>query len=575
MPNPFLKAIFRTASLFVLALAPVLSSHSAANTVSYGYDALGRLNKVTYADGTVTFYSYDLAGNRTASGKPPTSILSLSACNSVTPAQNGNYASMSCTVGNSGSVAANLIQYQSNIPSMVFASAPTTCAAKTANCGLVTLWTPTTPGTYSNVLVATASDGSTASVPYSLTVYSTAVLSLSACTSATPSTLPATSSMTCVLGNSGQSNVSVTYGLSVNTGTVSGPSTCAGNSANCGSVKVTAPATAGTYSGYVYAVPAAGLSAAAGFNLVDNLPPPALSLVNCNAYSPAPNSQSASLTCTLSNTGSTPAAGITYSTTGGGMTSSGPSSCAGNTANCGTVMTYSTASPGNYAGTLSVSPSGGGGTSVGYNLTVSTYAALTLSCSSKTPSVLPSTSSMTCVVGNTGQSPAINIGYGPTIAGMTMSTGPANCAGNTSNCGSITVTAPQSAGTYSGNLIAVPAVGANASAPFSLVNTAPPTAAFTVVSSTGYLTTFKNPNSFAVTPSSSGMDSDFGAGFAYVSSNTCTSAVAAGGTCSISISAAAPDCKMDNYTFRAYVSDAGGTAYGTQLLKTSTSSICR
>ena len=41
----------------------------AANSATYTYDALGRLNKVVYSDGaknsTVT-YSYDAAGNRTS-----------------------------------------------------------------------------------------------------------------------------------------------------------------------------------------------------------------------------------------------------------------------------------------------------------------------------------------------------------------------------------------------------------------------------------------------------------------------------------------------------------------------------
>ena len=38
----------------------------AQDTVSYTYDALGRLTSVTYSSGTVITYSYDAAGNRLA-----------------------------------------------------------------------------------------------------------------------------------------------------------------------------------------------------------------------------------------------------------------------------------------------------------------------------------------------------------------------------------------------------------------------------------------------------------------------------------------------------------------------------
>ncbi|WP_410209743.1 RHS repeat domain-containing protein [Aquirhabdus sp.] len=37
----------------------------AAGSVTYDYDSLGRLAKVTYANGNSVTYSYDAAGNRT------------------------------------------------------------------------------------------------------------------------------------------------------------------------------------------------------------------------------------------------------------------------------------------------------------------------------------------------------------------------------------------------------------------------------------------------------------------------------------------------------------------------------
>jgi YD repeat-containing protein len=49
----------------LLILAATVSSVSSAATTGYEYDALGRLNKVTHANGNVTTYKLDAAGNRT------------------------------------------------------------------------------------------------------------------------------------------------------------------------------------------------------------------------------------------------------------------------------------------------------------------------------------------------------------------------------------------------------------------------------------------------------------------------------------------------------------------------------
>jgi YD repeat-containing protein len=43
-----------------------LSIPRAQETVDYTYDDLGRLETVTYGDGTLVQYSYDPAGNRTS-----------------------------------------------------------------------------------------------------------------------------------------------------------------------------------------------------------------------------------------------------------------------------------------------------------------------------------------------------------------------------------------------------------------------------------------------------------------------------------------------------------------------------
>lgn len=46
--------------------ASLIALPALAGSVSYAYDALGRLKSATYSNGVVITYSYDAAGNRTA-----------------------------------------------------------------------------------------------------------------------------------------------------------------------------------------------------------------------------------------------------------------------------------------------------------------------------------------------------------------------------------------------------------------------------------------------------------------------------------------------------------------------------
>ncbi len=48
---------------FVLAVTGLASAPAWA--ITYEYDALGRVTKVTYDDGSYVVYAYDAAGNRT------------------------------------------------------------------------------------------------------------------------------------------------------------------------------------------------------------------------------------------------------------------------------------------------------------------------------------------------------------------------------------------------------------------------------------------------------------------------------------------------------------------------------
>jgi YD repeat-containing protein len=71
----------RAARLMLLLVAVILPAVASAATTSYEYDALGRLRVVTHANGNVTTYTLDAAGNRTAlsesSGQPPPTTLSI------------------------------------------------------------------------------------------------------------------------------------------------------------------------------------------------------------------------------------------------------------------------------------------------------------------------------------------------------------------------------------------------------------------------------------------------------------------------------------------------------------------
>jgi YD repeat-containing protein len=55
---------FRRLALFVVVAFTTLAASTAWAT-TYEYDALGRITKVTYDDGSYVQYQYDAAGNRT------------------------------------------------------------------------------------------------------------------------------------------------------------------------------------------------------------------------------------------------------------------------------------------------------------------------------------------------------------------------------------------------------------------------------------------------------------------------------------------------------------------------------
>ncbi|MDA8050797.1 MAG: RHS repeat protein [Rhodospirillales bacterium] len=58
---------FLAGLLTVLANVGLLAVAAHAVTITYSYDSFGRIDQVTYGDGTVVTYTYDTAGNWFAS----------------------------------------------------------------------------------------------------------------------------------------------------------------------------------------------------------------------------------------------------------------------------------------------------------------------------------------------------------------------------------------------------------------------------------------------------------------------------------------------------------------------------
>ena len=459
-----------------------------------------------------------------------------------------------------------------------FGFVSTDCTASLAQstaCTVTIRFSPATALNRSGTL-AIQTEAGLKSVAFAAQGTTLAALTLSGCTSASPAAAPGAASMTCTVGNAGQTAASaIVYGSTLAGMSLGvGPTACAAATSNCGTVTLTTPGTAGNYVGNLTATPSSGGGASSAFNLTVNTPA-VLTLSGCFSFTGTVAPTQAMQSCTVGNTGQTAASGIGYASSLAAMAlTAGPATCAAGTANCGTVGVTTPGTAGTYTGTVTATPSAGSAASIGFNLVVNTPAALSLSgCTTTTGVSAPSAASQTCIIGNAGQTAANGIVYGSTLSGMTLSAGPTSCTSGTANCGTVTVSSPGIAGSYNGNLTATSPAGAAASVAYSLVVNAPPAVAFTVVTSTGLSTTFKNPNAFAVTPTSSGITNTSN-GFANMTSDTCAGSIAAGGTCTITFTAPPSDCKPDNYTEASYVSDVGGTATGTVVVRSSSRTMC-
>jgi hypothetical protein len=309
---------------------------------------LGRITRATVTNTVPNLLSSISAGagnaaNATATVGASQPALAFVNCSSTTPTNTPTAATLTCSLRNNGALGATSVAFAAAAGTTVVG--PTgACAAGTV-CGTVTVTSGAGAGTYSGTLTATPNAGAAASQAFSLVVRTPASLRF-VCFGVSPTTTPATASLSCTLINDGLTPIdSMTYSSTVAGATLTGPTgSCAAN-AVCGTVVVTSGTAAATYSGVISVTPNTGTGATQSVNLVVRTPS-ALSFSGCvRTDSNYPND--AYFTCTLSNAGQTPVTSIGYSVTLYPMlTVAGPTSCAGG-ATCGTVTVTA---PGTYYG---------------------------------------------------------------------------------------------------------------------------------------------------------------------------------------------------------------------------------
>ncbi|WP_431045777.1 FG-GAP-like repeat-containing protein [Roseateles sp. L2-2] len=287
-------------------------------------------------------------------------------CTRTSPVTAPASARLSCTVFNAGQTSITAIAYGGVAGASI--TGPTGACAATSSCGVVSVTTPGTAGTYDGVLTATPNAGGGAQLPLSLVVQSQAQLAWSNCSANSPVTTPNAATLSCTLSNTGQASAnSISYG-GIAGASVSGPTgACAGGTV-CGTAVVTTSGNAGNYVGTLTASPDSGGSASNGVNLWVYTQAQ-LAFSNCGANSPTIAPTPASLSCTMTNVGQTATAAISYSAIGGASVT-GPTGACGAGAVCGTVTVTTSGSAGNYGGTLIASPQGGVAGSTGVSLTV-------------------------------------------------------------------------------------------------------------------------------------------------------------------------------------------------------------
>jgi YD repeat-containing protein len=270
---------------------------------------------------------------------PPS--LSFASCSSVSSTA-PTPATMTCTLSNSGQTAASSVGYNTAAGTAV--SGPSGSCAAGAVCGTVTVTTGIAAGTYSGTLTATPNTGRAASQAINLLV--------NAATGGGEWIYCSAEWGTCQLPAVG--NWEVRYGSdssAVQSATLT--------FANVSSVGC---------SNSVFGDPAPGIVKQCYYKNTVSAPPPALSLSGCSSNSPSVAPAAATMTCSLSNTGS--AAGSISYTGAAGTTVSGPTGPCAADVTCGTVTVTTGTAAGTYSGTLTATPNTGSAASQAINLVV-------------------------------------------------------------------------------------------------------------------------------------------------------------------------------------------------------------
>jgi len=610
MEMPFFRRARRIGAMGLFSF--VVSSYAVAGTESYSYDALGRLSTVTYPDNSEVVYKYDAAGNRSsvAGGTPPAvSAVTFSAATvstgdtvtlSATVSHATNY-TVSCTGSTSYSTSGSAF-VSGGVPQPTALTVPLTPSGTGAT-------TCTVTGT--NAIGSAASASGSFQVVAAPTVNSVTFASGYVTTGAANSVSWSTSNATSV-GVSCSGTASYSYsGTTVNySGAVVGTSgtgtgTCsvtAHNAAGKAAVRsntfqvVAAPSvsavtfsaatatTGGTDTMYAtvsnatnYAVSCTGstsYSTSGSAFMSGGVPQPTALMV------PLTPSGTGTTTCTVTGTNAASSSAAAngsfqvvaapvvnsvsfasgYVTTGTANSVSWTTtnatsvgvSCSGTASYSysGATVNYSGAvvgTSGMGTGTCSVTAYNAAGASAVGSNTFQVVAAPSVSSASFSPtSVAAGTASTFSWATSNATSATVSCsGAGSTAAGV-----------GTSNSMSV---GTSSQGTATCTVTASNAAGTTATGGGSLTVTAPIPVPF---NSSGYYT-FINPNAFPVTPTAVGA---VGTGTTFSASNsTCktTSAVAAGGSCTVAFSVVKPSCGGNSGN--AYVTDAGGSTSGATL----------
>ncbi len=468
-----------------------------------------------------------------------------------------------------------------------FSFAGTTCStslAANSSCTVSVNFTPTAISGYSGTVTLTANGANFSS--------SLAGTGAQASLSFSPASLPfgnvpqfTSTSLTTTVTNSGGIATSALAFTPTGGVTVSGCGSQLASGASCTLTVTVAPYSPGNISGTVVAAPGNG----AGATLSWSATPVG---ANLNGYGSATNmpsslfvGQTASASFSIINSGNVAANPMTFAFTngyGGGTWSLGSGTTCGSSLAPQAVCTYvvqvtpTTAALGQVATGWQVTTTTPGSTGpVSNSYAISVYAMPTITGSLAFGNVtVNGSAAQTLTFTNSGPDAIPTVT--PQISGAGFSIAATNCSTSIAANSSCTVTvnfAPTAVAGYSGAVTIGAGPGTfNTALSGTGVAVAVPVP-FTADAG-GTTTVFTNPNAFAATITASGIHVISGYNDASISTNTCTGSIAAHGTCTISMVAPPSDCKPDNYSVQSYVTDAGGTVYGTPVARTNSRTIC-